>query len=410
MGRPSSSVHDQPGADRGGTVDQYRRRTMTALFLVVLVNVVGFGIVIPLLPFYAQEFGASSLTVGLLFASYAAAQVVAVPVLGYLADRHGRRPVLLLSLAGSLVGFLVLALAQHLAMLFAARIIDGASGGNLTTARAAVADVTPEEERAAAYGTLGAAVALGTVVGPALGGLLAGASFRLPGAAAALLAGGAILLVWVWLPETLPADTPPRGWPWQEGRTLLGADLASFLGTDLAYWAAFAAFQTAFPLFIVERLGYGAQGTGLLLGYVGAISAVVRLRLIGAFSARFGDRKTLAGGLVLAGVGISGVAVAHGLPLVLAALTPAAFGIAVAYPALTSLLSRCAGPEIQGQIHGISGSTEALGRGVGPLWGNGLLGAAGAGLAYGSVAVALLVLGVWSTRLPRPAPPGQERA
>jgi hypothetical protein len=108
---------------------------------------------------------------------------------------------------------------------------------------------------------------------------------------------------------------------------------------------------------------------------------------------------------VLAGVGIGGAAVAHGLHLVLIALTPAAFGIAVAYPALTSLLSRCAGPEVQGQVQGISGSTEALGRGVGPLWGNGLLGAAGAGIAYASVAVALLALGAWSTRLPRPSPP-----
>jgi DHA1 family tetracycline resistance protein-like MFS transporter len=296
MGRPSSTAHDQTDANRRGGAEQHRRRTMTALFLVVLVNVVGFGIVIPLLPFYAQEFGASSLTVGMLFASYAAAQVVAVPVLGYLADRHGRRPVLLLSLTGSLVAFLLLALAQHLAVLFAARIIDGASGGNITTARAAVADVTPEAERAQAYGTLGAAVALGTVVGPALGGVLAGVSFRIPGYAAALLAGGAILLVWFWLPETLPADAKPRGWPWTEGRQLIGRDLAHFLGVDLAYWAAFAAFQTAFPLFIAERLGYGAQGTGLLLGYVGAISAVVRLRLIGTISECFGDRKTLAGG------------------------------------------------------------------------------------------------------------------
>ena len=145
---------------------------MTPLFIIFLttfVNLVGFGIIIPLLPFYAQTFGASPIVIGLLFASFSLSQLVAAPVLGDLSDRWGRRPVLIFSLLGTVVSFVMLALAQSLAMLFAARIIDGLSGGNITTARAYIADVSTDENRAKSFGLLGAAFGLGFIVGPALG-------------------------------------------------------------------------------------------------------------------------------------------------------------------------------------------------------------------------------------------------
>src|SRR6188768_2780944 len=162
-------------------------RPLLIIFLTIFVNLIGFGIIIPLLPFYAQTFGASPVVIGLLFASFSLAQLIASPVLGDLSDRWGRRPVLILSLIGTAVSFAMLAVAHSLAMLFAARIVDGLSGGNITTARAYIADITTEENRAKAYGMLGAAFGLGFIVGPALGGLFAHISLTAPIWAAAAI-------------------------------------------------------------------------------------------------------------------------------------------------------------------------------------------------------------------------------
>src|SRR5215213_9164838 len=155
-------------------------RPLLVIFLTILVNLIGFGIIIPLLPFYATTFGASPLTVGLLFASFSFAQLVASPVLGAWSDKWGRRPILIFSLIGTVVSFVMLAVAHSLAMLFAARIVDGLSGGNITTARAYIGDIATEENRARSFGFLGAAFGLGFIIGPALGGLFARISYTAP--------------------------------------------------------------------------------------------------------------------------------------------------------------------------------------------------------------------------------------
>src|SRR5207248_5315216 len=152
-------------------------RPLLIIFLTSLVNLIGFGIIIPLLPFYAQTFGASPLTIGLLFASFSFSQLIASPLLGHWSDRWGRRPVLVFSLIGTVISFAMLALAQSLAMLFAARVVDGLSGGNVTTARAYIGDIASEEHRARSFGMLGAAFGLGFIIGPALGGLFARISY-----------------------------------------------------------------------------------------------------------------------------------------------------------------------------------------------------------------------------------------
>src|ERR671917_273184 len=162
-------------------------RPIVVIFLTIFVNLVGFGIIIPLLPFYAQTFGASPFVIGLLFASFSLAQLIASPVLGEVSDRWGRRPVLIFSLLGTVLSFVMLALAQSLFALFVARIVDGLSGGNITTARAYIADVTPEEDRARAYGILGAAFGLGFIIGPALGAALSHLSYTAPIWAAAAI-------------------------------------------------------------------------------------------------------------------------------------------------------------------------------------------------------------------------------
>src|SRR5437588_5204554 len=178
-------------------------RPLLIIFLPIFVNLVGFGIIIPLLPFYAQTFGASGLVIGLLFAVFSLCQLAAAPALGDLSDRYGRRPVLIFSLLGTVVSFVMLALAQSIAMLFLARIVDGLSGGNISTARAYVADVTEPKDRARAYGLIGAAFGLGFIFGPALSGALASVSYTAPIWAAAALTLVATSMAWLWLPETV---------------------------------------------------------------------------------------------------------------------------------------------------------------------------------------------------------------
>src|SRR5712672_345357 len=178
-------------------------RPLLIIFLTILVNLIGFGIIIPLLPFYAQTFGASPLVIGLLFASFSLCQLIASPALGDLSDRYGRRPVLVFSLAGTVVSFVMLALAQSVTMLFLSRIVDGLSGGNISTARAYVADITEPKDRARAYGLIGAAFGLGFILGPALSAVLVGISYTAPIWAAAALTLVATLMAWLWLPETV---------------------------------------------------------------------------------------------------------------------------------------------------------------------------------------------------------------
>src|SRR5256885_9416839 len=178
-------------------------RPLLIIFLTIFVNLVGFGIIIPLLPFYARTFGASPLVVGLLFAVFSGCQLIAAPALGDLSDRYGRRPVLIFSLLGTVVSFVMLAMAHSIVMLFLARIVDGLSGGNISTARAYVADITEPKDRARAYGLIGAAFGLGFIMGPALSGVLVQVSYTAPIWAAAALTFVAAAMAWLWLPETV---------------------------------------------------------------------------------------------------------------------------------------------------------------------------------------------------------------
>src|SRR5947208_3903021 len=178
-------------------------RPLLIIFLTIFVNLIGFGIIIPLLPFYAETFGASPIVIGLLFAVFSLCQLAAAPALGDLSDRYGRRPILIFSLLGTVVSFVMLALAHSIAMLFLARIVDGLSGGNISTARAYIADITEPKDRARAYGLIGAAFGLGFILGPAITGVLAPISYTAPIWAAAAVTLVATVVAWWWLPETV---------------------------------------------------------------------------------------------------------------------------------------------------------------------------------------------------------------
>src|SRR5919106_794494 len=202
-------------------------RPLLVIFLKIFVNLVGFGIIVPLLPFYAETFGASPVTIGLLFAVFSVCQLVAAPALGDLSDRFGRRPVLIFSLAGTVVSFAMLAVAHSIAMLFVARVVDGLSGGNISTARAYVADVTEPKDRARAYGLIGAAFGLGFILWAATG-----------------ITVVATAMAWFWLPETVHRAHAGTGMPFRSLAAMMARPaLRRVLLMDFAYWFAFAMFQ-----------------------------------------------------------------------------------------------------------------------------------------------------------------------
>src|SRR3954465_7705177 len=268
-------------------------RPLTIIFLTIFVNLVGFGIIIPLLPFYAETFGASPLAIGLLFAVFSLCQLVAAPALGDLSDRYGRRPVLVFSLAGTVLSFVMLAVAHSVTMLFAARIVDGLSGGNISTARAYVADVTEPRDRARAYGLIGAAFGLGFILGPALSGILARVSYTAPIWAAAALTLVATAMAWLWLPETVHRAQAGTGNPFRYLRPLLQRPLVRrVLVIDFVYWCSFSIFQTTFALFAARRFGFDAPKTGYVFAAFGVLGAVIQGGLIRPIVRALGDRPT----------------------------------------------------------------------------------------------------------------------
>lgn len=382
-------------------------RPLLVIFLTIFVNLVGFGIIIPLLPFYAQTFGASPLTIGLLFASFSVSQLVAAPLLGDFSDRWGRRPILIFSLVGTVVSFVMLALAHSLALLFVARIVDGLSGGNITTARAYIADVTSEEDRAKSFGLLGAAFGLGFIVGPGLGALFSHISYTAPIWAAAAITVVAIALAWFWLPETVHRAHAGGAAPW---RVLVEmstrSNLRVLFAIDFVYWAAFAVYQTTFALFGARRFGFDAAQTGYLLSAFGFLGVVVQGALVGPIVATLGARRTLSIGLLFAAAGWGGSAMTHTLAVFVSMLVPGAIGIGLCNATLSTLVSTAARPHEQGRVQGAAGALESLGRTIGPVWGNGALQMFGEGAAYGSAAVVLIGAAALATRYqPPPRPP-----
>jgi DHA1 family tetracycline resistance protein-like MFS transporter len=382
-------------------------RPLLVIFLTVFVNLVGFGIIIPLLPFYAGTFGASPIAIGLLFASFSVSQLMASPILGELSDRYGRRPVLIFSLLGTVVSFVMLALAHGLAMLFAARIVDGLSGGNITTARAYIADISTEENRAKSYGVLGAAFGLGFIVGPALGALFAEISYTAPIWAAAVITIVASVLAWVWLPETRHTAHAGGPMPWRALGELRGRPhLRLLLSVDFIYWCAFAVYQTTFALFGARRFGFDATHIGYLLSGFGFLGVVVQGGLVGPIVMRLGAKPTLVIGLLFAALGWGGSALTTSLPIFLAMLVPGAIGIGLCNATLSTLISTAAGRHEQGRVQGAAGALESLGRTIGPVWGNGALQLVGEGTAFGSAAIVLVGAAALTMRYqapPRPA-------
>jgi MFS transporter, DHA1 family, tetracycline resistance protein len=399
---------------------------MAVLFLIVFVDLVGFGLVIPLLPFYAERFGASPLQMTLLFAVYSLMSMVAAPVWGRLSDRVGRRPVLMASMAAAALAYLWLGLATDLWMVFAARAFAGICAGNIAAAQAYIADVTPPEKRARGMGMIGAAFGLGFIIGPVIGGLVAGndlktADLATPGFIAAGLSATALLGVLFLLRESL--STSSRG---RETRGRLAALTAALrqpmLGRLLAVFflviLAFSGMETTFAWWAIDQFGWGPRPIGFVFFYVGLLSAAMQGGLIGPLTKRFGEERLMLGGLVLIGLGLLVLPFAREIPLLVVALTLLALGMGSMQPSLNSLISRRAAPERQGEVMGVAQSVGALSRVLGPIVAGALFSGLGRSspFLWGALLVALALLTGWRLLnhlvpaepgiAPRPQPPG----
>jgi len=275
-------------------------------------------------------------------------------------------------------------------MLFAARLVDGLSGGNISTARAYIADITTEDERARSYGLIGAAFGVGFVLGPALGGALGHVSYTAPIWAAAALTLAATVLAWVFLPETVhrsSANASPMIAGLQEA--FRRRTLRPLLIVDLAYWTATAVFQGTFALFAARRFGFDVPHVGYVLAVFGVLGVIVQVGVVGRVVAAIGERRTFVLGLLASVIGLGGAAVAPGVPLFLFMLTPLAVGSALCTPSIAALISRQASVAEQGTIQGAASALESLGRTIGPVWGTVVMQRLGDSAAFGLGSVLL---------------------
>ncbi|MFC6952588.1 MFS transporter [Halorubellus litoreus] len=411
------------------SVPKRRRRAFAVVVFVVVLDLLGFGIVIPILPFYVRSFVANDLFIGLLAASYSLAQFASAPYLGRLSDQYGRRPVIVISLVGGAVAWTVFGVAGALWLVFLARIVAGAAGGNIATAQAYVADITPPKDRAGALGILGAAFSVGFIIGPALGGVLASPEvlavardvlpgvvpvtrFSMPSFAAAVLSLGGAAVAWRYLPdpasiyddpdaatgeddpdaedasETTPSDAPAPTTPARPStlvsqfRDALASD--ALRGLVIAFFlvnVAFSGVTVAFVPWLADVFGFAEPQAAAFLTYIGVLGVVVQGGLVPRVSRRFGDAKMAVAGLGILTVGaavlpftpdvgrLADIAVGGFAPAVVAliVLLPLIpLGNGLLSAALGALVSTSASASEQGSAFGVTQGAGSLGRTVGP--------------------------------------------
>ncbi len=329
----------------------------------VALDLVGFGIIVPILGRYAERFGASGLTVGLLFASFSLAQLLCAPLLGRLSDRIGRKPVIVISLIGTAIGSFITGAAGVLWLLFAGRIVDGASGGSLSVAQAAVADLAPEADRPRLIGLLGAAFGVGFVLGPAIGGLAALGGPHVPFYVAGVLATINAVAAIIRLPETRrPGDHVRRpGFTTPVSPILRHLAIVGFMTV-----VAFTSFEATFSLFGDRRFGLTEASSAAVFLGVGLVLVAIQGGAYGRLVERFGTQRLLALGLGMLIAGLAVTSVAKVWPVLIIALLLLAVGQGCASPSITSLVTQHAPPDRRGEALGFQQSAYAVGRVVGP--------------------------------------------
>ena len=381
-----------------------RPSPLLAIFLIVAVDVLGLTIMIPLLPFYAEKLGASPFQVGWLIGAYAACQLVSGPLLGKLSDSTGRKPLLLVSQFGTFIGFMITAFAPSLLVLFIARMIDGATAGNLSLAQAYISDITKPEDRAKSFGVIGIAFGIGFLIGPAISGILAKSDYRYPVFAAAGLSALSILSTAVLLPKATPArrDGKLSLVQWGEyAKYFRDPVLATRLWQFLCFAFAFAMFTSGFPLFAERRLTwhgvpFGPYQTGFVYAWAGFLGILTQGPALGRLVKRFGEATLNRVGFAAYAVGYALLGFAHTIPALALAATVTAFG-GLIRPTLTSLITKAAPRSEQGSVLGLQQSLTSVAQIAGPpfagiliqhgaltTWGIAAAGIAGLGLVLAS--------------------------
>jgi len=367
---------------------------MPILFLIVVIDLIGFGIIIPLLPLYAEVMDANPATVGLVMATYSLAQFVAAPFWGRTSDRVGRRPVLLVSLFGAILGYVWLGFADNIWMLFGARAVGGFMAGNISTAFAYVADVTTRETRAKGMGMIGAAFGLGFIIGPAIGGILAGndpltADYQTPALAAAALSALAWVLGLAKLKESLAPEVrarlaarPKSSRREQFRHALALPNVGLLIGLSFLATLAFAGLEATFAMWTKRQFGWGPEQNGYVFAYVGILGALVQGGLIGRLNKRFGEARLIIQGAGALALGIALIPFSTNLATLLVAMTIAGYGFSIISPALNSLISLQVDEENQGGIMGVTRSATTMGRVAGPALAGALFGFLGMDWPY----------------------------
>lgn len=349
------------------------RSPLFLMALTIFIDFTGFGLVIPLLPFWAEHLGAGPFGVGLILTSYALAQFIFTPVLGALSDRYGRKRIIFVSLCVEVVSFALTALAGSLPMLLIARVVGGIGASNIGSAQAVVSDVTPPEKRAAGMGMIGAAIGMGFVVGPALGGLFSAHSTTLPFWIALGLALVNALLVLLLLPETRKKQegAVTREGPgilfsaW--GKVMRHGAIVSLVLVNLLYTLAFTGMETVFPLLTQKNFGWNATQNGYVFTYVGVLIVVMQGGLVRQLVKRWGERNLMLSGLVLLGAGLIMLIWSSSLALMLVAVGILSIGDGAVTPTSSAVLSLISPTNEQGEILGFAQGLGGLGRTIGPL-------------------------------------------
>ncbi len=356
-----------------------RDSPLLPIFLIVAVDVLGLTIMYPLLPFYAEHFGASPTLVGLLISTYAVCQLVSGPLLGRMSDRTGRRPLLLLSQAGTLIGFLILANAWALWVVFLSRVIDGLTAGNISLAQAYISDVTAPEKRAKSFGIIGVAFGVGFLIGPAISGYLSQFGFAIPIYVAAGLSATSIACTWFLLPSHTPepADaTAPRRVALLDWGTYLRyfrePKLAPLLWQFFAFSVSFAAFMSGFALYTERRFTwnghpFGAREVGYLYAWAGLLSALIQGGLVGKLVQIFGERRLVRIGFAAGVIACAAYGWIYSIPWLLVAIGVQSVGGGPLRPALTSLITQTAGRGQTGAVLGLNQSLMSVAQIVAPF-------------------------------------------
>ncbi len=356
-----------------------RRSPLLPIFLIVLVDVLGMTIMIPLLPFYAMRFGASATVVGLLMSTYAFCQLIAGPVLGHWSDRMGRRkPLLILSQVGTFAGFLILASAQSLPIVFLGRIIDGLTAGNLSLAQAYIADVTEPKDRAKSFALIGIAFGVGFVIGPAISGMLAQYGYTAPIYAAAALSFSSVICTTVLLPKVepciggQPGETGPAGqrlglFEWgRYAEYFARPGLGRLLWLFFFFAFPFTLFFGGFVLYANQRYHMDVKQMSWIFIYAGVLGVILQGGLMGRLVKRFGEQNLAKSGYISAGIGYAALAWTRTTAGMVLATTFSSYGMGVLRPSITALITHKAQRHEQGIVLGLTQSITSVSSILGP--------------------------------------------